>query len=70
MTSNGVTGALLGDINLDGTVDVLNDAFILVGSLGQSVTSRAQGDLNADGEVTVLGDAFILVSQLGQSTDP
>ena len=70
MTSNGVTGALLGDVNLDGMVDVLNDAFILVGSLGQSVTSRSQGDLNADGAVDVLNDAFILVGQLGQSNAP
>ena len=70
VTSNGVTGALLGDVDLDGTVDVLSDAFALVGSLGQSSTSRSQGDLNADGMVTVLGDAFILVGQLGQSNDP
>ncbi|MDA8564204.1 hypothetical protein N9L06_07125 [Mariniblastus sp.] len=66
-TSNGVTGALLGDVNLDGTVDVLNDAFALVASLGQSATSRSQGDLNADGVVDVLNDAFILIGQLGQS---
>lgn len=70
VTSNGVTGALLGDVNLDGTVDVLGDAFALIGSLGLSVTSRSQGDLNADGMVDVLGDAFILVGQLGQSNDP
>ena len=70
MTSNGVTGALLGDINLDGRVDVVGDAFILVANLLQSITSRSQGDLNADGQVTVVGDAFILVSDLGQSTDP
>ena len=70
VTSNGVTGALQGDVNLDGTVDVLNDAFALVGSLGQSATSRSQGDLNADGLVDVLNDAFILVGQLGQTTDP
>ena len=67
VTSNGVTGALLGDVNLDGEVNVLNDAFILVENLGQTVTSRSQGDLNADGVVDVLGDAFLLVSQLGQS---
>ena len=70
MTSNGVTGALLGDVNLDGVVDVLKDGFTLVGSLGQSVTSRSQGDLNADGLVDVLGDALILVAQLGLSNDP
>lgn len=66
-TSNGFTGTSLGDVNLDGTVDVLNDAFALVGGLGQSATSRAQGDLNADGTVNVLNDAFILVGTLGQS---
>ena len=27
-----------GDVNLDGTVDVLDDAFILVGNLGMSNT--------------------------------
>ena len=69
-TSNGATGALLGDVNLDGAVDVLTDAIALVGGLGQTVTSRAQGDLNADGTVDVLGDAFILVGQLGQSNGP
>ncbi len=68
-TSNGVTGAFLGDVNLDGSVNVLGDGFLLVGSLGQTVTSRAQGDLNADGMVDVLGDAFILIGGLGQSTD-
>ena len=68
-TSNGVTGAFLGDVDLDGSVDVLNDAFALVGSLGQSATSRAQGDLNADGVVNVLRDAFILIGDLGMSTN-
>ena len=68
-TSNGVTGALLGDVDLDGTVDVLSDAFALVAGLNQMVTSRSNGDLNADGIVDVLGDAFLLVSDLGQSTD-
>lgn len=66
-TSNGVTGSFLGDVNLDGTVDVLIDAFALVAGLGQPATSRAQGDLNADGTVDVLGDAFILVADLGQA---
>ena len=70
VTTNGVTGALLGDVNLDGEVDVLSDGFTLVGSLGQSVTSHSQGDLNADGVVTVLRDAFILVGELGQSNAP
>ena len=69
VTSNGVTGASLGDVNLDGLVDVVNDAFALVGSLGQSVTSRSRGDLNADSVVDVINDAFILVGQLGQTND-
>ena len=66
-TSNGITGAPLGDVNLDGTVDVLGDAFDLIGFLGASATSRSQGDLNANGIVEVLGDAFLLIGQLGQS---
>jgi uncharacterized MAPEG superfamily protein len=66
-TSNGVTGAPLGDVNLDGKVDVLNDGFALVAGLNQTATSRGQGDLNADGTVNVLGDGFILVGGLGQS---
>ena len=69
VTSNGATGALLGDVDLDGGVDVLSDAFALVGSLGQSVTSRVQGDLNADGTVDVLNDAFRLIADLGQSNE-
>ena len=69
-TSNGVQGALLGDVDLDGTVDVLGDGFDLIGNLGQNATSRAQGDLNADGLVDVLGDAFILIGDLGQSNNP
>ena len=69
-TSNGVTGTPLGDVNLDGSVDVLGDGFALIGGLGQSVTSRAQGDLNADGIVNVLGDAFILIGDLGNSNEP
>ena len=69
-TSNGITGALLGDVNLDGTVDILLDAFTLIESLGQTSAGRAQGDLNADGVVDILNDAFILIGQLGQSNDP
>lgn len=66
-TSAGV-GSIVGDINLDGTVDVLGDAFILVGNLNRSgSTSYGQGDLNADNQVNVLGDAFRLVGNLGQS---
>ncbi len=69
-TSNGVTGALLGDMNLDGTVDVLSDAAALVNRLnGADPFSFATGDLNADQRVDVLGDAAILVQNLGQSTN-
>ena len=66
-TSNGGVGTFLGDANLDGTVDVLSDAFALVGNLGNASTSWSQGDFNADGIINVLGDAFILVSNLGMS---
>jgi len=63
--------AIPGDINLDGSVDVLNDAFVLVSSLNVSGdTSWAQGDFNADGTVNVLGDAFILISNLGRTLNP
>ena len=70
MTSNGETGTFLGDFNCDGEVDVLNDAFILVGSLGSSVMSYSDGDVNLDGTVDVLGDAFILVGNLGSTNTP
>ena len=63
--------ALPGDANLDGQVDVLGDAFALVGNLGTTDgASWAQGDFNGDGTVDVLNDAFILVGQLGQSVVP
>ena len=64
-TSNGGVGTGAGDINLDGVVDVLGDAFELVNNLGSTATSWSQGDLNADGVVDVLGDAFILIGSLG-----
>lgn len=70
MTSNGETGTFLGDFNCDGEVDVLNDAFILVGSLGSSVMSYSDGDANLDGTVDVLNDAFVLVGNLGMSNTP
>ena len=63
--------ALPGDTNLDGQVNVLDDAFALVSNLGTSTGATwAQGDFNGDGAVDVLGDAFILVSRLGQSVVP
>ena len=65
-TSNGV-GTLAGDANLDGTVNVLGDAFLLVANLGNAATSWGQGDFDGDGDVDVLGDAFILVANLGMS---
>lgn len=63
-TSAGV-GTFAGDANLDGTVNVLGDAFILVANLGMDATSWSQGDFNGDGTVTVLGDALLLVGNLG-----
>ncbi|MDA8563310.1 hypothetical protein N9L06_02545 [Mariniblastus sp.] len=55
------------DINLDGTVDVLGDAFALIENLNNAATSWAQGDLNGDGTVDVLGDAFALIANLGNA---
>ena len=69
-TSNEQTGALQGDANLDGTVDVLNDAFALIGNINAPATSWADGDFTADGLVDVLNDAFALIGNLGSSTDP
>lgn len=69
MTTNGEVGTFLGDLNCDGTVNVLGDAFILVASLGNSAISYGQGDINLDGTVNVLGDAFALVSNLGMSNN-
>ncbi|MDA8563219.1 hypothetical protein N9L06_02080 [Mariniblastus sp.] len=78
-TSNGQVGTFAGDANLDGTVDVLGDAFILVSNLGLQgqddegddlVTSWDQGDFNADRVVNVLGDAFLLVANLGNTNEP
>ena len=66
-TSNGQVGTFPGDLNCDGSVNVLGDAFVLVGSLGQTVSAYSDGDINFDGTVNVLGDAFILVGNLGSS---
>ena len=69
-TSNGQVGTIVGDINLDGAVNVLGDAFALVAGLGlESGAGYADGDLNADGAVDVLGDAFVLVGNLGLSNE-
>ena len=53
--------------SLDGVVDVLGDAFILVNNLGATGRTFTQGDFDGSGTVDVLGDAFILVNNLGQS---
>ena len=67
-TSNGVVGTFPGDVNCDGSVNVLGDAFALVANLGNTnATSYSQGDINFDGQVNVLGDAFVLVANLGMS---
>ena len=67
-TSNGRVGTPLGDINLNGTVNVLGDAFTLVSNLNSTGPfSYGRGDMNADQRVNVLGDAFKLVGNLGAS---
>ena len=63
-------GTFPGDLNCDGTVNVLGDAFVLVGSLGMSGTLYSEGDINFDGTVNVLGDAFVLVGNLGMTNVP
>ena len=63
--------AIPGDTNLDGTVDVLNDAFTLVANLGSTTNvAWADGNFNGDGVVDVLNDAFVLVANLGRNVDP
>lgn len=63
--------AIPSDANLDGAVDVLGDAFALIGNLGATGnTTWSQGDFNGDGQVDVLGDAFVLIANLGQSAIP
>ena len=56
-----------GDLDLNGRVDVLGDAFALIANLGAtSGVGYADGDINGDGQVTVLGDAFLLIANLSQ----
>ena len=63
--------AIPGDANLDGRVDVLGDAFILIGNLGTTTNlAFADGNFNGDGLVDVLGDAFILINNLGSDVRP
>ena len=64
-------GTFAGDTNLDGVVDVLDDAFTLISNLGNNMaTSWSQGDFNGDRSVDVIDDAFALVGNLGQSNTP
>jgi parallel beta-helix repeat protein len=57
--------ALSGDTNLDGEVDLLNDAFTLVGNLGTaSEATWESGDFDGDGAVDLLTDAFALIGNL------
>lgn len=70
VTSNGIAGTFLGDLNCDGTVNVLGDAFVLIGNLNNSVSSYSDGDINLDGVVNVLGDAFTFIGNLGQTNNP
>jgi hypothetical protein len=65
--TNSLSGTVIGDINFDGMVDVLNDAFVLIANLGSSDACYTEGDLNANGSVDVLGDAFRLIGNLGVS---
>ena len=59
--------AIPGDANLDGVVDVLNDAFALIGNLNSTTNlAFADGNFNGDDRVDVLGDAFILVGNLNR----
>ena len=63
--------ALPGDANLDGRVDVLTDAFALIGNLGTAGGAAwRDGDFNGDGVVDVLNDAFALVGNLGRDLIP
>ena len=81
-TSNGQVGTFAGDTNLDGTVDVINDAFNLVANLGRPAAilnddgeeedndfSWAFGDLNADRSIDVIEDAFLFIADLGNTND-
>ena len=65
-----IAGTRLGDLNFDGSVNVLGDALALVTNLGTTGgATYAQGDINGDGSVNVLGDALILVGNLGFTSD-
>jgi len=68
-TSNGQVGTFLGDLNCDGSVDVLGDAIILIANLNNAVSSYSLGDINLDGAVSVLSDALALVGNLGNTNE-
>ena len=69
-TSNGVQGALLGDLNLDGRVDVLGDAFELIANIGSNgEISYGLGNINGDLMVDILNDAVLLIGNLGLNND-
>ena len=69
-TSNGQVGTFPGDLNCDGSVNVLGDAFALIGNLNNPATMYSQGDINFDGNVNVLGDAFTLIGNLNNTNNP
>lgn len=69
-TSNGQVGTFLGDLDCNGTVDVLGDAFTLIRNLNSTVTSYSQGDADFNGAVDLLGDAFTLIANLTMSNEP
>ena len=70
-TSNGVQGTPIGDLDLNGQVDVLGDAFALIANLGSNgPISYGLGNINCDLSVDVLGDAFLLIANLGLNNDP
>ena len=63
--------AIVGDANLDGSVDVLVDAFVVVANLNTTTDlGFLAGDFTGDGQVTVVDDAFILVANLGRDVRP
>ncbi len=63
--------AIPGDADLDGQVNVLQDAATVVDNLGTVGTAAwADGDFNADGNVNVLDDAALLVNNLGRNVQP
>ena len=61
----------LGDLNLDGKVDVPNDVLAVIAKLGTTGGATwANGDFNGDGNVDVAGDMLTLISRLEQSVVP